>query len=88
MGETPPNILVLGGLFDDLQALEDVDDVVDAPPLHIQVDLHLVQLQYHLALALVVFDELLAEGLQAPLFPVEGQDLQLEGLQLFLGVLG
>ena len=53
MGETAPNILVLGSFFDHLQALEDVHDVVDPPPLHIQVGLDLVQL----CLAKAVADE-------------------------------
>jgi hypothetical protein len=88
MGETAPNILVLGSLFDHLQALEDVYDVVDPPPLHVQVGLDLVQLQQHLTLTLVIFNKLLAERLQAALFPVKSEDLHLQGLELLLRVLG
>jgi len=42
MGETPPNILVLRGLFHHFQTLEDIHNVVDTPALYIEVGLHLV----------------------------------------------
>jgi hypothetical protein len=76
--EAAPNIIILGGLFDHLQALEDVHNVVDASALDLQLQRDAVELQNDAVPALEALDELLAELLQTLLLAVVAEDLLLE----------
>lgn len=88
MFESPPNIVVLGGLANDLKALEDVDDVIDTSAFDLQLMCDFVQFEGDLLSSLEVLDELLAEFLQALLLPVVREDFLLDDLLLDLLVLG
>lgn len=68
--ESPPNIVVLGSLADDLQAFKDVDDVVDTSPFNLELKGNFVQFEGDFFPPLEVLDELSAEFLQTLLLTV------------------
>jgi hypothetical protein len=75
--ESPPNIIILGCLFDHLQAFKNIDNVVDSTPLDLELDGDLVELEDQAIPAFKIFDKFLAELLQTLLLAVIGQNLLL-----------
>ena len=75
-----PDVLVLLDLPDHLQALEDVDDVVDPAPLDLELPRGLVQLDHDAVPALEARDELAAELREALGLAVVAEDLPPEVL--------
>lgn len=86
--EAAPDVLVLLELPYDLQALEDIDDVVDPAPLDIELPRGLVQLDHDAVPALEALDELPAELLEALGLAIVAEDAPPQVLlALFFGIL-
>ncbi len=78
--KSAPNIVILCCLANDLKALVDVNDVINASSFHSKLQGYLIQFEDEACSALEVVDEAAAQLLQALLLSVVGEYLLPEKL--------
>ena len=60
-GKPPPNIIILGCFFDNTQALEDVDNIVNPSALDLQLNSYSIELEHNPVLSFKPLNEFFAE---------------------------